>query len=172
MKIGNNFKLWRSIFLLLFLSFNFFGNAHPFYVSIGEISYNAEAKCLEISLRIFTDNIETSLSNISKQKIYLGEKNEITIADSLLRNYILDNFQIEYDQKSASIEFLGKEVEGELCWVYLVANNIPDFEYIKIINRILYQDFPEQANLVHVTHRSDSKSLLLNKNKPSDQLSW
>ncbi len=172
MKVRNNSKAKRLSFLILFfIGFQVF-SAHPFYVSICELDYNREAESLEISLRIFTDDIENTLQNWSSKKLYLGEPNEIAQADSLLKDYILQVFSIKIDKEKPTLIYLGKEVEQELTWIYLEARNIPDFDEIEISNRLLFQSYPSQTNLVHVNHRQKIKSLLLTKNSPSDKLVW
>lgn len=147
-------------------------SAHPFYVSICEINYNTTSKSLEISLRIFTDDLENALQDWGAGKLYLGEVNEIEKADSVLEDYIFKVLSIELDQKKTNLEFLGKEVEQELTWIYLEAKNISDFEKISITNRLLFQSFPGQTNLIHVNKHQEIKSLLLTKNNPSDEMEW
>lgn len=172
MKIRNNSTAKRLSFLILFfIGFQVFGS-HPFYVSICEIDYKSETKSLEISLRLFTDDLEITLQDWGSKKPYLGELNEIEGADSLLKKYISQALSIEIDDKKQRLNYLGKEVEQELTWIYLEADNIPDFDKIAISNRLLFQSFPNQTNLVHVKHRQETKSLLLTKNNPSDELEW
>ncbi len=146
--------------------------SHPFYVSICEVNYKSETETLEISLRIFTDDLEQTMQDWSNKKLYLGESNEIAQADSLLKSYIFQVFSIEVDEEKPVIKYLGKEVEQELTWIYLEAKNIPDFDKISISNRLLFQSNPSQTNLIHVNHRQKTKSLLLTKNNPSDELIW
>jgi hypothetical protein len=171
-KVRKNSKAKRLSFLLVFfVGFQLLG-AHPFYVSICEMDYKSETKTLEISLRIFTDDLEQTIKDWSNKKPYLGETNEIASADSLIKTYIFQILSIDVNEKEAKFEFLGKDVEQELIWIYLEAKNILDFNKITISNRLLFQSYPNQTNLIHVNHRQKTKSLLLTKNNPSDELSW
>ena len=160
MKVRKNPKLVRFLFFILFFIGSQVFGAHPFYVSICEIDYKIKTKSLEISLRIFTDDLENTLQDWGANKLYLGEKNETPNADTLLKSYVLQMLSIEVNQKKLMLEFLGKEVEEELTWIYLEANNISDFDKITISNRLLFQSFPSQTNLIHVNHRQQTKSLL------------
>ena len=47
--------------LLVFLGF-----FHPFYVSVTEINHNAKSKTIEISTKIFFDDLERDIENESK----------------------------------------------------------------------------------------------------------
>lgn len=172
MKLRKKHQALR-ILLLTFLIFgSSFLSAHPFYVSICEVNYNSETKSLEISLRIFTDDLEKTMQDWSAEKLYLGENNESQKTDSLLKNYILQELTIAVDGKSTPFHFIGKEVVQALTWIYLETENISDFEKIELSNRILFQTFPSQTNLVHVNNKGETKSLLLTKNNPVGELNW
>ncbi len=172
MKLRKKHQALR-ILLLTFLIFgSSFLSAHPFYVSICEVNYNSETKSLEISLRIFTDDLEKTMQDWSAEKLYLGENNESQKTDSLLKNYILQELTIAVDGKSVPFHFIGKEVVQALTWIYLETENISDFEKIELSNRILFQTFPSQTNLVHVNNKGETKSLLLTKNNPVGELNW
>lgn len=170
-KVQKNQKIKHFIFFLLFIS-SLTASAHPFFVSICEINYNAENQSLEISLRTFTDDLEKGLQDWGAGKLYLGESNESMKADSVLKDYIFKILSIEVDQKNTNLEYLGKEVERELTWVYLEVKHIPDFDEISVSDRLLFQTYSGQTNLIHVNHRNKIKSLLLTTNNPIDSLEW
>jgi hypothetical protein len=160
----------RFLFIFLFSLGIPLLQAHPFYVSICEINYKNHT--LEISLRLFTTDLEKTMENWGAGKLYLGEKNEIGNADSLLKAYVFQSISLKVDGEKPTLQFIGKEVNQELTWIYIEADKIPDFNTINISNRLLYQSFPGQTNLVHVDHREKTKSLLLTKNNPSGELDW
>lgn len=172
MKVRKNHNAIRFILLTFFLFAGTLFGAHPFYVSISELNYNNETKSLEISLRIFTNDLERTMQDWSAEKLYLGEENESPKADSLLKNYVLQELTIAVKGKTVPIHFIGKEVEQELTWIYFETLNTPSFDQIKISNRILFQSFPAQTNLVHVNNKGEIKSLLLTKNNPAGELNW
>ncbi len=161
-------------FLLIFLLALSFSKlqAHPFYVSICEMNYKNDEGRLEISLRIFTDDLEIAMQNWGLGKLNLGEKNENPKADSLISLYVLKLLRIQVQTKNIPIRYLGKEVERELSWVYLEVDNLSDFDEIKISNRILFQSFAGQSNLIHVNQHHEIKNLLLTKNNPEGILKW
>ena len=50
---------------------------HAFHTSLTEIQYNAKEKSLEISIRMFTDDLEAALTKANNgQKIMIGGKND------------------------------------------------------------------------------------------------
>lgn len=136
------------------------------------MNYNKETKSLEISLRVFTDDLEKTLQDWSAEKLYLGEKNESANSDILLKKYILNVLGIALDEKNIPLHFVGKEIEQALTWIYLETKNTADFDKIEVENRMLFQSFPTQTNLIHVNNKGEIKSLLLTKNNPAGELNW
>lgn len=172
MKIRKNIKLIRYTVILFLLFGNTLFGSHPFYVSICEIDYKSETQSLELSMRIFTNDLEQTMLDWGSKKLYLGEEKEYPAADSILKNYIFQVFSIEIDEQKQELTYLGKEVELELTWLYFEVKEISDFDEIRIEDRLLIQSFPLQTNLIHVNHREKIKSLLLTKNNTSDKLTW
>lgn len=160
-----------TIIIFFLIGFQLFA-AHPFFVSICELDYKSESKSLEISLRIFTGDLEKTMEDWGAGRLYLGEKNESSKADSLLKAYVFQVFSFKINDQKTTYKYIGKEVEQELTWIYLESDNIPDFNTISISNRLLFQSFPNQTNLIHVNHRQEIKSLLLTKNNTSGELKW
>lgn len=172
MKVNKNQILYRLLFIFLFA----FGipllQAHPYFVSVCEMKYEPKTKSLNVSLRLFVDDLEKSLEDLGVDNLNLGEKTEREDADLTLKKYIEQELLVEIDQKRVVLNFLGKEVENDLCFIFLEAGHIEPFEKIKISNRVLFQSFPTQTNLVHCTNQEQTKSLLLSRNSPSGELVW
>ncbi|MFX6869053.1 DUF6702 family protein, partial [Acinetobacter baumannii] len=62
---------------------------HPFFVSVIEIQHNPKEASAEISVRIFTDDLEKTLQPYSKEKIDLLKPINKAATDQVLSNYIL-----------------------------------------------------------------------------------
>jgi len=82
-------KRLALIFLFFFSSLQ----AHEYYVSICDIEFNSESNTLEITLKLFTDDLENTLQQ-GKSRLYLGEDGESATADSLLESYLKRVFAI------------------------------------------------------------------------------
>ncbi|MCF6333363.1 MAG: hypothetical protein L3J11_08765 [Draconibacterium sp.] len=63
-------------------------NAHPFYVSICQVDYNKENQSLEISVKIFANDLLVALEKAGATKIFLGEKKENPETDKFIFNYL------------------------------------------------------------------------------------
>lgn len=136
--------------------------AHAFHTSLTEIQYNAKEKSLEISIRMFTDDLETALTKANNgQKIMVGGKNDNS--DAVLNKYVQQHFAILTPQKQKKpMTVLGKELEGDATWVYVEMPNAQDFKGNILYNNIMQELFDDQTNLVNFLQPNGKKTYLFN----------
>lgn len=143
---------------------------HAFHTSLTEIQYNAKEKSLEISIRMFTDDLETTLTKFNNgQKIMVGGKNDNS--DAILSKYIQQHFAIISPQKQKKpLTVLGKELEGEATWVYVEIPNSQDFKGHFIYNSIMQEVFDDQTNLVNFMVLGNKKTFMFNNKTKSAEI--
>ena len=136
---------------------------HPLYISVTEMNYNAADKNLEISCKIFADDLEKTLANNYKAKVDLttpADKNE---ANRLVKEYVKGHLLLKVDNKPMLLEFVGFEKENDAVWSYFEVKNITAApKKIDVVNSILYEAYDKEINLMHVTVGGDRKSTRLN----------
>jgi len=136
--------------------------AHPLYVTVTEINYNAGDKNLEISCKIFTDDFENALTSVNHAKIDLTNPKDKAAADKRVYEYIKNNLQLKLDGKPVSLEFVGFEKETDAVWSYLqVSNTAKAPKTIDIHNSLLHESYDKQINLMHVSVGGTRKSTRL-----------
>lgn len=148
------------------------GVRHPFYVSICQIDHNPEAKSLELTFKIFTDDLEKALEAQGTGKLYLGDPREAQDADRYLYNYLKNQVVIVVNGDTAAIRYVGKEVEMDVTWCYVEIAQVTEVKKITVTNRILLEIYEEQTNLVHVKAGGQQKSMLLRKGKTVDTVEF
>lgn len=147
--------------LLPFLGKNAANTAdlHPFYVSVTEINHNATDKTLEISCKIFTEDLETVLNKNYKTKVDLSNPKNKEELNKLIGDYINHHLQIRLNGGApVKLDILGFEHENEAVWSYLQVNNVSAPKKVEISNSLLYDSYPDQINLMHVTVGGNRKS--------------
>lgn len=136
---------------------------HPLYISVTEMNYNAADKNLEISCKIFADDLEKTLANNYKAKVDLttpADKNE---ANRLVKEYVKSHLLLKVDNKPVLPEFVGFEKENDAIWSYFEVKNITAApKKIDVVNSILYEAYDKEINLMHVTVGGERKSTRLN----------
>ena len=133
---------------------------HKFYVSVTQIDYVPSKKRIEITHRIFIDDLEKALEKKYKKKVYLTSKKELPEAETLIKDYLKENVKISINKKAQNLEFLAREVEGDVLIFYTkiaISKKINTFE---IFNSLLTDIYKEQQNIVHVNMNSNKNSFL------------
>ncbi|MBC8034219.1 MAG: hypothetical protein H7Y03_08745 [Chitinophagaceae bacterium] len=146
---------------LLFLA-GFHPSPHPLYVSITEITHNTKDQSLEISCRMFTDDLENTVNRIYKTRADLTRPSDSAAVVRLLNNYITTHLQIKTDDSKAVFQMIGFERENGAIWCHLQGNGISSFKKIEVVNDLLYESFDSQMGIMHVLANGKRKSLRLN----------
>tara|TARA_R110001599_G_scaffold90711_2_gene238689 strand:- start:1764 stop:2261 length:498 start_codon:yes stop_codon:yes gene_type:complete len=154
--------------LLYTVIIGLFWSLHPFHVSVCDMEYNKEAKALQISQRIFMDDLATGLQSFHKMDyIDTYKPKDPKKLDSLINEYIQAKLFITIDGKKAKLDYIGSELEGDARWCYIEVKNISSISELDISNVVLFESFPQQENIVHLKVNEQLKSYKLNKKEIS-----
>ncbi len=134
---------------------------HPFHVSVVEVNHNATDKTLEISCKIFTDDFEKVLEQNYKTKVDLINPPNKSAMDTLVKKYITSHLSLSADGKAVKLSYIGFEREAEAVYSYVQVDNIPSVKKIEITDKLMYDIFTDQINLMHVTVGGNRKSTKL-----------
>ncbi|MBI3138869.1 MAG: hypothetical protein HYZ15_09815 [Sphingobacteriales bacterium] len=135
---------------------------HPFHVSVIEINHNAADRTLEISCKIFTDDFEKVLAKNYKTKVDLINPADKAPMDSLVKKYLMSHLSVTVNSKPVTLQFIGFENEKEAAYGYIQADNVPVLNRISISTNIMYDQFDDQVNIMHVIVNGNRKSTKLN----------
>ncbi|MBS1628335.1 MAG: hypothetical protein JSR09_00870 [Bacteroidetes bacterium] len=152
-------------FLFQYLITFCFSVIHPFYVSVIDINHNAKEKILEISVRIFTDDLETALRNENRTTVDLAKTTYKAKNDKLIALYIKNKLQLNVDGKLVQLNYLGYEIQQESAWSYFEVTNISSFKKLAVNCSLLYEWQTQQMNILHVTENKIEKSFKLDNPK-------
>ena len=159
------------LFSICILSF-FPGAEHPYHVSVCEIQHAAKIKSLEITFRIFTDDLDACLGKVYHKKFDHCQTENKALTDSLLSLYINKHFNIATDQKKRTVKYLGFECNKDATIIYLECPKTAHFKEIGINCDVLTSTFEDQSNLVHVKYLGQLKSLRLTASQKSGTLNF
>ena len=145
--------------LLLFKWFPvIWGFWHPFYVSVTEIEHVKAKNEVQVSCRIFADDLENVLkkeAHLPLDIIHPGDRRQM---DSLIAGYISRHLVVKVDGKVLKMQYLGYKIEEEAAWCFLSVSEVVGFKQVKVKDDILYREHPNQINMVHVVRDGVRKS--------------
>jgi phosphosulfolactate phosphohydrolase-like enzyme len=145
---------------------------HPFYVSVTEIEHVKAKKEVQVSCRIFADDLEMVLRKESKLPLDIIHPASKPKMDSLIAGYISRHLTINIDGKAVKLSYLGYKIEEEAAWCFLAAENIPSFNQVKVKDDILYSEHANQINMIHVIRDGVRKSNKLDNPKADVSVSF
>lgn len=134
---------------------------HPFYVSVTEIDHNAKAKSLEISCKIFADDMEAELEKLAKSTIDFSDVKQKSHIDQLIAAYIKNHLHVKADGKAVALNYVGFEKESEAVYCYFEGENISAVKQLLIDNSLLLDYTDKQINIVHATVNGKRQSTKL-----------
>ena len=145
---------------------------HPFYVSVTEINHNNKEKALEISCRIFIDDMESVLKQNYKTPVDLSNAKLQVQNDKLVADYIVKHLSLTADNKALNLTYLGFEKESESVFCYFEVTQVAGVKNLKLTNSILQDLTNDQINIMHVTVGGTRKSFKLDYPKKEASFSF
>ena len=119
--------------------------AHQFFISTTDIQFKSEEKRAEITIQVFTHDINLLLENANYKTIDLGTKKENNDIDIFLVNYLSDNFVLQdYRWK-----YIGKKVGTEYTLFFLEIEDFSLSPKIAILNSLFMDLYNKQRNIVN-----------------------
>lgn len=120
--------------------------AHRYHTSLTRIDYKAEDQNIEITIQLFTHDLEKVLERFAKKRVDLDKASE---TDKLIEKYLEENFALQNSKgERLKIRWVGKELDVDTISIYLEAYSETSIAGFKLQNTIFFESFPEQTNLI------------------------
>ena len=163
------FKHLSLLFLVPLLAFT---AVHKYYVSVTQIDFLPEKQAVQITSRIFIDDFEKLLRTRYDEKITLATKNESPTTDRYIEKYLNEKLKLKINNKDVTLTFLGKEYDTDVIKCYLEIENIKTIKTIEISNKVLFDIFSDQQNIIKTKINSQQKSFILIPQNSSNLLTF
>lgn len=145
---------------------------HDFHTSLTQMQFEAKSQTVEISIRMFTDDLETALTRENGGKpVQFGGPTKL---DQLLEKYVRKHFVMADSQrKTRAYSYVGYEQEADAHWVYIEmpAAGADTFKNVVIKQDILMDLFSDQVNLVNIQYNQQKKTVVFRNNQPVQAVS-
>ncbi len=151
-------KLYILLLLLPLFAFNSF---HKYYISVTQVDYVQEKQSLQIITRIFIDDFENLLKERYDDTIVLDEGEELANTNMYIEKYLADKLTIKINGEQAKLNFIGKKYDLELVKCYLEIEGIKNINSIEISNKVLFDMFDDQQNIIKTKINAKQKSFML-----------
>jgi hypothetical protein len=147
-----------ALLWLKWLATAMLGIFHPFYVSVTEINHNPKEQTLEVSCKMFSEDLEDILKKNYKTAVDLTAQKQQPQNEKMIQDYISKHLVIQANGKALKLNFIGFEKEAESVYCYFETEKINGVKKLDVTDSIL-QDFSDkQINIIHVMVNDNRKS--------------
>lgn len=153
--------------LIILISISAF--SHKFYVSISQIDVNKKDEVLEISIRLFADDLEEAIKKETGKILLLGSYNQNPDSEKLIVSYLKNNFIVKQKEAKINFKFIGYEMEKDIIWIYLENPFDPEIEKLHISNTLIISLYEDQKNIINLINSENTKSQICTKTNPAYQ---
>lgn len=158
---------------MISLIYSLFFFLHPIHISVSEINYSEKDKALQITSRIFIDDLELSIRAERKEdELDLIEPKNGLTTEKMVSDYVLKHMAVKLDGKLQKLKFLGMELEEPALICYIEIENVKKFKIIEVRNDIIMETHEDQSSIVHVTYKGPVKSMRLMRNNPVGSITF
>ncbi len=169
---SNPCKRLLSLSVILAVCASFLAPTHPIHIMTTDIVHSEQFNNIEVTHKIFTDDLEKLLTRNYKGLYNVGLPNEHPDTDANIKHYFAQNFDLKINAASARCDFMGKEVGQDAVYLYFEVENVDKVQNLTVKNTLLFDIFSDQSNLNHVRIGSSKKSVRCNKQKSEHLLSF
>lgn len=134
---------------------------HKYYVAVFQMEYMPAKKEIQMTSRIFIDDLEAAFVKKYKKNFYIGTSTETADTDEYIKKYITAKLHIKVNGKEKPLKFLGKETEEDILICYFTLPAESAVKSIGVSNTVLIEMYDDQQNIVHASVQRNKKSLLL-----------
>ena len=140
----------RLSFLLLLLPLLAL-TRHTYHSSILELRLNPQKQQVELALKVFTDDLESALSQGRPQRLSLQDPRAQALAEAYLREHLALALPAAGRQPQAplALQFVGMQPEKDAYWLYAKARLPRTTTTLWLRNTVLLDLFSDQMNIVN-----------------------
>lgn len=139
---------------------------HKFYLSNTTIEFNAQNRAIEITSKIFTDDLEHAIE--AQCYRYYSLNPQTPEVFELVKKYIGEKLSLQVAGRNVVLNFLGYSVDNDMTTLFLEGNYF-DPNQVVVTNTILLELFADQQNIVEVRWSGQSKREYLTNSKSQFQ---
>lgn len=138
-------------------------SAHVFYVTVTKVKWNAQQQRLDLTVRIFTTDLEQAIETQGGPKLRLWSPDQHPDRERLVGAYLISRLKFRIDGQQAPLEYTGMADALDATACFLQIRNVKAVKTIEVDNQLLIDLFEDQANVVQFEMGEEKKFVNLNK---------
>lgn len=140
--------------------------AHDFHVSVTNAEYKDDSRKLQISLKVFIEDLEDALSDTHQRKIKIENAGIDPTVDQLVYSYLQEKFTLANDADTLELQYVGHEIEVDICFIYMEIADFPVDKELFVGNSLFFDRFEDQSNIINIRYQEEVYSVFLDRHYP------
>lgn len=145
---------------------------HEYYVSTFDIVHNPQEQSLEITTKVFLDDLEKALTREPDSPKIPADSLQSATVKARVRQYLFSHFSVVIQSKPAKLHLLGYEIEQDQAYLYSEVKDVIDFQALEVNCRFLVETYAQQMNIINLEAGGEIQTVLLDRNRTVGQFSW
>lgn len=154
-------QCFKPFLFFLIIPLIAFTSIHKYYISVTQIEYVEEEKSVQIISRIFIDDLENVLRKRYNDSIIIDDPQYVKETNKYIEKYLRSKIKIKVNGAETNFNFVGKEYNLDIVKCYLEIKNIENIISFEISNKVLFDMFEDQQNIIKTNINSKQKSFIL-----------
>lgn len=135
--------------------------AHPLHTSLTQVTYDAGTREVKMAIRVFADDFGEAVLGEGRALPREGEG----FPSGAVMQYLAAKLSLTTGEgQELPVRWIGTRRKGAVIWLFIRAPAPEGLEGLRIRNRILFEHFDDQVNLVQVFRGGHRATLLFTQN--------
>jgi hypothetical protein len=134
---------------------------HKYYMAIYQVDFVPQKKRIQVTSRIFVDDLNSALEKKFRVKSNIGFSQETPQEEANLKKYLAENFIIKVNGVAKPMTYLSKELEANVMICYFRIPEISKINSLEIENSLLMEWNSDQQNIIQANLNSEKQTVML-----------
>ncbi len=144
-----------------------FADTHAIYLSVVELNYKKEAT--EITVKVFIDDLEDALHNLTKERREIGNCDALKDA---ITTYFSRYLKVHVNKIGFDYSWKGCEVKEDSIWLYFTGINVDSMHELRVKADYLMELFPTQTNVIQIIQGESKRFMKLTIDAPEATITF
>lgn len=136
--------------------------AHKFYASFVTMNYNQQEQLVEITMRIFPDDLEAALSRHNNKTVRLDKSK--AVSDMILA-YLRKTFELKKGGRLLPLRWVGMDLGVDSAFLYVEVKLPGGLSGVQVRDHFLFEMFDEQTNVVSIKYNGKQLDQVFRRNE-------
>ena len=134
---------------------------HKYYMAIYQVDFVPQKKRIQVTSRIFVDDLNSALEKKFRVKSNIGFSQETPQEEANLKKYLAENFIIKVNGVAQPMTYLSKELEANVMICYFRIPEISKINSLEIENSLLMEWNSDQQNIIQANLNGEKQTVML-----------